>query len=121
MAFEVCTSAWDEVRAYLDARELVTSVYRDVWRPVALADGRRVRALTYVVDEGHEQFAGPLSVEQQLAMIRAGVGISGRNVDYVINTATHLLQLGIEDKALMALARQLQEEGEQPSGEGQAA
>ena len=121
MAFEVCTSAWDEVRAYLDARELVTSVYRDVWRPVALADGRRVRALTYVVDEAHEQFAGPLSVEQQLAMIRAGVGISGRNVDYVINTATHLLQLGIEDKALMALARQLQEEGEQPSGAGQAA
>ncbi|MNL90145.1 hypothetical protein D3C87_2209700 [compost metagenome] len=54
-------------------------------------------------------------------MIRAGVGISGRNVDYVINTATHLLQLGIGDKALMALARQLQEEGEQPSGEGQAA
>lgn len=121
MAFEVCASAWDEVRAYLDARELVTSVYRDVWRPVALADGRRVRALTYVVDEAHEQFAGQLSVEQQLAMIRAGVGISGRNVDYVLNTAAHLQQLGIEDKALMALARQLQDGGAQAPGAGQAA
>jgi cation transport protein ChaC len=107
MVFEVGHRAWAEVRAYLDARELVTSVYRDVWRPVTLADGRRVTALTYVVDETHEQFAGQLSVEAQLAMIRAGVGISGRNVDYVLNTAQHLMQLGIRDKALMALAHQL--------------
>jgi cation transport protein ChaC len=119
MVFEVGASAWADVRAYLDARELVTSVYRDVWRPVTLADGRLVRALTYVVDETHEQFAGPLSLDQQVAMIRAGVGISGRNVDYVLNTAEHLLQLGIRDKALMALARQL--ERDVPAGPGQAA
>lgn len=115
MVFEVGQSIWSEVRAYLDARELVTSVYRDVWRPVTLADGRRVSALTYVVDEAHEQFAGQLSVEQQLAMIRAGVGISGRNVDYVLNTAHHLAQLGIHDRALMALAQQL-EDGDSPTG-----
>lgn len=121
MAFEVCASAWDEVRAYLDARELVTAVYRDVWRPVTLADGRRVRALTYVVDESHEQFAGQLSLEEQVAMIRAGVGISGRNVDYVLNTAHHLAQLGINDQALMRLARQLEAEGLPGAGTGQAA
>ena len=119
MVFEVGAEAWSDVRAYLDGRELVTSVYRDVWRPVTLADGRRVTALTYVVDEAHEQFAGQLSIEQQLAMIRAGVGISGRNVDYVLNTAEHLTQLGIHDKALMTLARQLQ--AESPAGTGQAA
>jgi cation transport protein ChaC len=121
MAFEVGEEAWDETRAYLDARELVTSVYRDVWRPVTLADGRQVRALTYVVDETHEQFAGQLSVDQQLAMIRAGVGISGRNVDYVLNTAHHLMQLGIRDKALMALARELEVDVPPHSGKGQAA
>ena len=119
MAFEIEAGAWSEVRDYLDGRELVTSVYRDVWRPVMLADGRRVTALTYVVDEAHEQFAGQLTIEQQLAMIRAGVGISGRNVDYVLNTAQHLMQLGINDKALTALARHLQAEA--PTGEGQAA
>lgn len=121
MAFEVSVAAWAEVRAYLDARELVTAVYRDVWRPVTLADGRRIRALTYVVDESHEQFAGQLSVEEQLAMIRAGVGISGRNVDYVLNTAHHLVQLGIRDRALMRLARQLESEGLARDGAGQAA
>lgn len=109
MAFEVSESVWDEVRAYLDARELVTSVYRDVWRPVTLADGRRVSALAYVVDEAHEQFAGSLPVAEQLAIIRAGVGISGRNVDYVINTANMLSQLGIRDKRLADIVRQLQE------------
>jgi glutathione-specific gamma-glutamylcyclotransferase len=108
MAFEVAAEKWAEVRAYLDARELVTSVYRDVMRPVVLADGRRVMALTYVVDEAHEQFAGVLSTEQQLGMIRAGVGISGRNVDYVLNTARHLEQLGIRDRALMELVDALE-------------
>lgn len=121
MAFEVCADAWPEVRAYLDARELVTAVYRDVWRPVTLPDGRRVKALTYVVDETHEQFAGQLSLEEQVAMIRAGVGISGRNVDYVLNTAHHLTQLGIKDRALMRLARQLEAEGLPGAGTGQAA
>lgn len=110
MAFEVAASDWPEVRAYLDGRELVTSVYRDVMRPVLLADGRRIAALTYVVDELHEQFAGELDMEQQLAMIRSGVGISGHNVDYVLNTARHLEQLGIRDRALMALARRLETE-----------
>lgn len=121
MVFEVGQAAWPEARAYLDARELVTAVYRDVWRPVTLADGRRVSALTYVVDEQHEQFAGQLSVEQQLAMIRAGVGISGRNIDYVLNTAHHLGQLGIHDRALMALARQLADDRPEHEDAGQAA
>lgn len=108
MAFEVEAAQWPEVRGYLDARELVTNVYRDVMRPVVLADGRRVSALAYVVDERHEQYAGPLSVEEQLAMVRAGVGSAGPNVDYVLNTARHLEQLGIRDRALSRLATALE-------------
>jgi cation transport protein ChaC len=107
MVFEVSEEIWDDVRAYLDARELVTSVYRDMWRPVTLSDGRRVSALAYVVDETHEQFAGTLTLEQQLEIIRAGVGISGRNVDYVVNTAQMLNTLGITDKRLMVVVREL--------------
>lgn len=104
MAFEVRHSDWDNVRTYLEAREQVTLVYRDVMRPVRLADGRHVQALAFLVDERHHQFAGHLSLEQQAAMVRQGVGISGRNVDYVLNTARHLDSLGIRDRQLMALA-----------------
>lgn len=116
MVFEVAGTEWAAVRAYLEAREQVTMVYRDVMRPVLLDDGRRVSALTFVVDERHEQFAGHLSLDEQLAMVRAGVGISGRNIDYVINTARHLESLGIRDRVLMDLARRLEAEAE-----GQAA
>jgi cation transport protein ChaC len=112
MVFEVTDADWSAVRAYLEAREQVTSVYRDVMRPVRLADGRMVSALAFVVDEAHEQFAGRLSLEQQLAMVRAGVGLSGRNVDYVINTARHLATLGIRDRQLMALVDMLEEGAE---------
>jgi cation transport protein ChaC len=113
MVFEVAGDNWASVRAYLEAREQVTMVYRDVIRPVTLADGRRVAALTFVVNEQHEQFAGRMSLEEQLAMVRAGVGISGRNVDYVVNTARHLQSLGIEDRTLMDMARRLEEEADQ--------
>jgi len=37
-------------------------------------------------------------------MVRQGVGLSGRNVDYVLNTARHLEQLGIRDRQVMELA-----------------
>jgi len=104
MVFEVSDDDWGAVRAYLEEREQVTAVYRDVMRPVRLADGRTVSALAFLVDERHEQYAGRLELEQQLAMVRAGVGLSGRNVDYVLSTAQKLAELGIRDRQLMALA-----------------
>lgn len=104
MVFEVADANWPQVYAYLQEREQVTSVYRDVIRPVHLADGRTINALAFLVNERHEQFAGHLSLDQQLAMVRSGVGLSGRNVDYVLNTARHLGELGIRDRQLMALA-----------------
>lgn len=104
MVFEVAAANWSEVRRYLEEREQVTSVYRDVMRPVHLGDGRVVSALSFLVDERHEQYAGHLSLEQQLAMVRSGVGLSGRNIDYVLNTARHLGELGIRDRQLMAMA-----------------
>ena len=109
MVFEVADEDWQKVRAYLQEREQVTAVYRDAMRPVRLADGRKVLALAFLVDEQHDQFAGSLTLEQQLAMVRAGVGLSGRNIDYVLHTARHLAELGIRDRPLMALAAMLEQ------------
>lgn len=109
MVFEVADENWQQVRAYLQEREQVTAVYRDAMRPVRLADGRKVLALAFLVDEQHDQFAGSLTLEQQLAIVRAGVGLSGRNIDYVLNTARHLAELGIRDRPLMALAAMLEQ------------
>jgi len=107
MVFEVSDLSWPEAVTYLKAREQVTPVYRDVMRPVHLADGRVVPALVFVVDERHEHYAGRLDLDRQLAMVQQGIGMSGANVDYVLNTARHLASLGIRDRQVMALAELL--------------
>ena len=100
VAFEIDPAKWDTVFAYLEAREQDRGVYRTQFRQIELADGTRVRALAYLVNEQHPQFAGRLSVAAQVELIRAGTGESGPNTEYVRNTARHLLSLGIRDRIL---------------------
>jgi cation transport protein ChaC len=110
IAFRVLGEKRESVMQYLRERELVTDVYREVWRPVRL-EGRHERetmtALTYLVDRQHEQYAGVLSREEVLRYVRDGVGRSGINSDYVINTAKHLASLGIKDPVLAWLGKEL--------------
>ena len=112
IAFRVEPADWAATLAYLRAREQVTNVYVEVSRPVRLldGDGREVRAIAYAVDRGHPQFAGKLSIEAQLELIGQGHGISGPCADYVLSTAEHLRELGIEDRLLQSLADRLARE-----------
>lgn len=109
IAYRVAGDKRDAVLAYLRERELVTNVYRESWRMVRLEgpEQRSARALTYLVDPTHEQYAGKLSREALLAHVRDGVGRSGVNSDYVINTASHLVTLGFRDPVLEWLAEEL--------------
>jgi glutathione-specific gamma-glutamylcyclotransferase len=107
MAFEVPEPDWDGVHAYLAEREMDRNVYREATRPVLLADGRRVEALAYLVDETHPQFAGRLSIAEQAQIVRRSVGESGPNPDYVRETARHLRQMGIRDRQLEELVAEL--------------
>lgn len=109
MAFEVTPKDWLEVRAYLQEREQVTGVYLEALRPVKLADGRTVRALTFLVDEGHDQYAGDLDRAAELALVKSAHGAMGPNVDYVTNTSEHLREMGIVDRRLEALNALLKE------------
>ena len=95
--------------AYLRAREQVTSVYRECMRPIWLKcrPERRVQALCYMVDRGHAQYAGRLSLERQLHHVRQGHGQSGANRDYVIATVGALEQLGYRETQLHLLAGRL--------------
>lgn len=108
MAFEVEASRWPDVHDYLRDREMDRGVYREAQRPIRLADGAIVSALAFMVDERHVQYAGRLDVAEQLRLVRAGIGESGRNHEYVLATARHLEQLGIRDKYLSELVEQLQ-------------
>ena len=109
IAFRVEASRREATIAYLREREQVTSVYREITRPVSLIDEPKadVRALCYLVDRSHEQYAGALSRERQLELVRQGQGHSGVNRDYVLATVKELEALGIRDATLEWLAARL--------------
>jgi glutathione-specific gamma-glutamylcyclotransferase len=98
--------------AYLRAREQVTSVYREVMRSVWLENEprQRVSALAYVVDRGHVQYAGRLSLADQLRHVQQGHGQSGANREYVIATVRAIEAEGFRDSQLHQLASMLHDD-----------
>jgi len=106
VAFRVDAGREAEVLAYLDEREMVTRVYERRRLRVATPRGP-VAAWCYVVRRDHPQYAGKLPPGRCLDLIRGGVGRSGRNVEYVLNTVAHLEELGINDRPLRDLAARL--------------
>jgi len=106
LAHRLPVKGYDAVRRYLQVREIDNDgVYEEKIRPIHLADGRTVDALVYLADRQHRQFAGKLAPAKALGLIRQGNGATGSNLDYVRNTLTHLIALGLRDPALEELAR----------------
>jgi cation transport protein ChaC len=100
MAFEVADADWDQVHAYLSEREMDRGVYREAVRPIELADGAVVPSLAFLADTRHVQYAGKLAIAEQVRIVLAGVGESGANPEYVLETARRLHELGVTDRYL---------------------
>lgn len=100
MAFRVPGDMTDEVMLYLREREMSNHVYHEKWLRLRLADGREVKAVTYVADRRHSQYARNLTTENAAAIIAAARGESGANIDYVTNTLEHLHNMRVRDQAL---------------------
>ena len=111
IAYQVAENDRIDTINYLREREQTTMVYIESIREIDLIGDtpHRVPALMYVVDRGHRQYAGRLSLAAQLALVRKGVGQSGPCVDYVRSTATHLAEIGVRDHGLEALVKALDE------------
>ena len=109
IAFKVEAARRAATIAYLREREQTTGVYHEVMRSVWLDnDAReRVSALAYVVDRGHVQYAGRLSLQEQLHFVRQGHGRSGANRDYVLSTVEAIEAEGFRDPQLHQLATML--------------
>ncbi|MFV0410206.1 MAG: gamma-glutamylcyclotransferase [Paracoccus sp. (in: a-proteobacteria)] len=103
VAMRIASEAWPEVLEAVRARELITGAYREAVLPVRLSDGREVEAITYVMIPDHEQYAGPLSLDEQARIIANAHGGRGPNRDYLYNTAAHLAELGMRDPDMDAL------------------
>lgn len=97
-----------EVREYLTFREMGTDSYHETWQMLELDDGSTVRALAYVADPHHAQYAD-LAPLRQAEIIAQASGPAGPNRDYLHQTAAHLRELGLHDPALEALDRMVRE------------
>jgi glutathione-specific gamma-glutamylcyclotransferase len=84
-------------------------VMRSVW--LENEPRQRVSALAYVVDRGHVQYAGRLSLAEQLRHVQQGHGQSGANREYVTATVKAIEAEGVRDSQLHQLASMLHDDG----------
>jgi cation transport protein ChaC len=112
IAFRVAASRREATITYLREREQTTHVYREVMRSVWLENEARLRvsAMAYVVDRGHVQYAGRLTLAEQVRYVRQGHGRSGNNRDYVLSTVKSIEAQGFRDPKLHQLADLLRDE-----------
>ena len=100
VAFRVPSARVSRVLANLWRREMRNRVYEPRFVRVQVRGGREVRALAFVADPAHRQFAGDLSIARTARLIAQGRGERGRNVDYLSYTLAHMHELGVSDPHL---------------------
>ncbi len=71
------------------------------------ADGEQTEGLLYVADENNAAWAGPASITRIARQIKASVGPSGRNEDYVLKLADALRAFDYEDEHVFSIERAL--------------
>ncbi|WP_425072290.1 gamma-glutamylcyclotransferase [Sagittula sp. S175] len=106
LALRAAPGSEEETLAYLRERELISSAYLEKTLEVALHDGRRVEAVSYVIDPTHVQYCH-LTLPEQAEIIARAVGGRGPNTEYLYNTAAHLAEIGIPDEDLHWLTEQV--------------
>ena len=109
VAFRVEPGREEESLASLRERELISSAYLEKCLPVALEDGTRVEAITYVIDPHHCQYVSDMELDAQARIIAHASGERGLNSDYLFATAEHLDQLGISDPDIAWLVQRVRE------------
>jgi glutathione-specific gamma-glutamylcyclotransferase len=112
IAFRVAAKAREKTINYLRAREQVTTVYLETIRRIELEEAarRQVRALCFIVDRSHVQYAGRLTLSECVHHVRQGHGSSGPNREYVLETVQALEALGYRETDLHLIAERLKGE-----------
>lgn len=112
IGYRVAPQDRDRTIRYLREREQVTMVYKERWRDMVVrreSGVEKVRALVYVVDQRHAQYAGKRSAEELLPFVLQGHGKGGPCVEYIASTLDHIREQGFTDhhmEEVLALAMQ---------------
>lgn len=107
VALRVADKDTDTVLAALRERELISSAYYEDMVPLEGADGRKLTALAYIINQQHRQYCGGLELERQAQVIARASGGMGPNSEYLFNTVGHLNTLEIIDPELVWLVNRV--------------
>jgi cation transport protein ChaC len=84
-------------------REMAMGSYRPMWLPCALADGRRIAALAFVMRRDVPSYTGKLPDATVRTVFARAAGRYGTTLDYVRRTVAALRESGMPDRALEQL------------------
>jgi len=104
--YRVASAERDDVLASLDHRERGGFVRRVVEARLAGDRGvvaGSVRALVYVATPGNPNYLGPAPLQAIAEQVRHSVGPSGPNLEYVLELARALREMGAEDEHVHGL------------------
>jgi glutathione-specific gamma-glutamylcyclotransferase len=85
-------------------REMSGTAYRARWVTVRTADGRPVRAVTFVINRSHPRYAGTLDESEVAKILATAAGPLGSCAAYLQQTIHALHALGVTDRSLERLA-----------------
>jgi cation transport protein ChaC len=108
LAFRIPGEAADRETEILWMREMMIDGYAPAFLPISTPQGP-VEALAFVADRSSPRYLD-LSAKEAAAMIAAGNGVLGTNLDYLDELAERFAVLGIEDEAFENLQSRIHDQ-----------
>jgi cation transport protein ChaC len=102
VAFRIAAAEAEAELEVVWRREMVTGAYRARWVRMITAEGTGW-AIAFVINRGHERYAGLLPESRVAETIAAARGPLGACATYLFNTVAHLEALGVHDRRLARL------------------
>jgi glutathione-specific gamma-glutamylcyclotransferase len=102
IVYRLAESDRDEALRTLWARELLTAAYMPRWVDIQ-TEAEPIRAVAFVIDRTHERYTGRLGDDAVADALAAACGHVGSCAEYLLETVSHLEELGIRDRRLWRL------------------
>jgi len=108
IVYRVAADLADEELSIVWNREMISGAYVPLVLDIKTDDGT-IKAISFVINQKHERYAGKLDRETISQAIAHAEGPIGRCRDYLFSTVEHMDELGIGDGAMHDLERRVRE------------
>jgi cation transport protein ChaC len=107
VAHRIAADAVESELSILWLREMISGAYEPRWVNADIDGYKRARVLTFVINRSHPRYEGALPEAQVAQRIARAQGMLGTNREYLYRTVRHLAELGIDDRPMHSLERQV--------------